>query len=1319
MTGLKNFIGTKRFTIKRRLGAGSFGVVYEAFDQETNSIVALKVLHQGLFQESGEALYRFKREFRALADVTHPNLISLYELISNGEEWFFTMELVKGINFLDYVREQEIGNNRSASISASVSASVSTKNALTKQTIVSDIDCPTIEASTSELNDSPKHTLETIDYANATPTSPPPLSINRLRLVFRQLAEGVYALHKVGKLHRDIKPSNVLVTSDGRVVILDFGLVTELNPELDIHTSFGFLGTPTHMSPEQSACLPVSEASDWYSVGVILYQALTGRLPFLGKMEQIINQRLEQDPPSPISLIETIPKDLNDLCMSLLHRDAKKRPEGKEIISQLRGTTRELPANLLVLPFPQNTTNTNSLIGRDAQIASLKSAFGLTQKGQAVLVYLHGSSGMGKSALVREFLAQIQNTDAVILTGRCYEQEAVPYKAVDSLIDALSQYLKNLPILESEVLMPRDILVLSRLFPVLSQVHSVASTRRKNLEIPDSQELRRRAFSALRELFGRLADRKSVVLFIDDLHWGDLDSVSLLQELFQPPDPPPLLLIVSYRTEEIESSSVVKELLKLRTTNNSSFTSLEISLPELSIEESEKLALALLDNHYHPNKIALSFIAQEAAGSPFFLSELIRYFQSTNYDIKRFSSGQIPVLDSSTEPLATEILPVTKLMSVDEMLSVRIAQLPDHIRSLLEIIAVAGRPFSWAITKKAANLETDDRVILAILRTQHFIRVRETENQEKVEIYHDRIRENIVNNLSIEKLKNYHLSLGKVLEAEQYTDPETLASHFLGAHQFEKAAQYTGVAADKAYQLLAFDQAARLYQLVLGLEPKEKNNKNLWQRLANSLANSGRSLEAAKAYLTAAQLETNEADFIQLQRIAAEKYLISGHMDEGLEVLRTFLSRVGLTLPATPKRALLSFLYKRAQIWWRGLKFQERDETSISKEELMRIDTCWAGSIGLGIVDTTLGADFQARHLLLALNAGEPYRVVRALAMEAGYSATSGGPNRLQAEEYVQVALEMATKLNQPHAIGLTKMMASLAAFLTGQWSKCCEFALEADEILRENCTGATWEINTGLFFRVRALFWLGELNELTNLLPTHLKLAKAQGDLLTLVNLQTRAAYILDIANDEPECAKMELEKTLSQWSNKYFHIQHFQGWVAETEIALYQNKANQAWEIFQAKWPQITSSLFLRIQYLLIEALHLNVRVIIALAIIEKDPANFHILLTTLEQKIKQLEQEKMDYSIALALPARAALAVLRGNKNLAIEFLEQAQEKFKTQKMSLYLEATKYQLGLLTSNLDLVNSAEKWMKEQKIKNPFAITNMFLPGFVDINEP
>jgi eukaryotic-like serine/threonine-protein kinase len=154
----------------------------------------------------------------------------------------------------------------------------------------------------------------------------------RLREAFCQLSEGVRALHEAGKLHCDLKPSNVLVELAGRVVILDFGLVTDS----DVAPESAFLaGTPEYMSPEQAIGLALSTASDWYSVGVMLFEALTGRRPFRGSVREVLEHKRWRDPPVPLDLVRGLPQDLNDLCRRLLCRDPKRRPSDAEVLRRL------------------------------------------------------------------------------------------------------------------------------------------------------------------------------------------------------------------------------------------------------------------------------------------------------------------------------------------------------------------------------------------------------------------------------------------------------------------------------------------------------------------------------------------------------------------------------------------------------------------------------------------------------------------------------------------------------------------------------------------------------------------------------------------------------------------------------------------------------------------------------------------------------------------------------------------------------------------------------------------------------------------------
>ncbi len=203
------------YEITGELGRGGMGVVYRAFDEKRGAAVALKTLKRA----DPAAILRFKQEFRALADVSHPNLVALHELTADGPNWFFTMELIDGVDFLSFVRS---GTDPPAPLPE-------TAEYLGPRS-------PSLPGALGIAQDAVGDT-ETFDRKRLSSGhgvlphrgfSLSPAVLARLRIALLQLAEGIAVLHEAGKLHRDVKPSNVLVTRQGRLVILDFGLAADL-----------------------------------------------------------------------------------------------------------------------------------------------------------------------------------------------------------------------------------------------------------------------------------------------------------------------------------------------------------------------------------------------------------------------------------------------------------------------------------------------------------------------------------------------------------------------------------------------------------------------------------------------------------------------------------------------------------------------------------------------------------------------------------------------------------------------------------------------------------------------------------------------------------------------------------------------------------------------------------------------------------------------------------------------------------------------------------------------------------------------------------
>jgi hypothetical protein len=823
------------------------------------------------------------------------------------------------------------------------------------------------------------------------------------------------------------------------------------------------------------------------------------------------------------------------------------------------------------------------------------------------------------------------------------------------------------------------------------------------LEIPDSQELRRRASAALRELLARLAEQRQVVLFIDDLQWGDVDSAALLADLLRPPNPPALLLIACYRSEEAGTSPFLQKFLTAEN-DAASADVRDLFIGELSDSDARDLARQLFGGDSSVSSDRVDAIAQESGGNPFFISELVRYSQAgADFGEQLAARGS-----ARRAPARGETL--------EGVIQARVEHLPDPARRLLEVLAVAGQPLETAVARDAAQLG-EIETSLALLRVRHLIRTRVAQDRDQIEPYHDRIRETVVAYLTAETLKGHHARLARAMEAAGRDDPETLALHFQEAGDFQKAADYSAAAAARAAEALAFDRAARLYRLSLelGATADAEACRGLRIKLGEALANAGRGAEAAKAYLAAA-IGARAADALELRRRASQQLLSSGHMDESFPVIESVLSRIGLKFVESRRRTLLSFLFHRILIRLRGLGFRERDASQISQEDLIRVDACWTLSIGFSNINPIRGRDFQNRHLLLALRAGEPYRVALAIANEAGYSAMDGWHDKERTGRLVRKAMTLAERVNRPHAIAMAYMAASIAAHLEGRWKTAWELAQKEVAILRESCTGVAWELDFTHIFSLRALSYLGELKELSYRLPVLIMEARERDDLLAVTSLRTRHSYLTLLAMDEPGRAREDLREAIELWSHEGFHSQHYWAMVAETEIALFLAEAKAAWRLLSGQWRGLKRSRLLRVQVFRIESWHLRARCAIAAAVDEQgSEADPRALLRIAEKDAGRIEGENTPWGNALARLLRGEVAAARGEVRTSISFLDSAERKLEAADMALYAAAARRMRGELIGGDEgraLVEGADAWMIGQKIKNPGRMTAMLAPG-------
>ena len=1263
---------SSRFKLIRQLGSGGFGAVYEAYDREREALVALKTLTD----VSPTHLARFKREFRALTDLVHPNLVTLYELHHHHELWFFTMELLRGRDFIDHVTLRP-GDERQA---------LSTES-------TPDITMEEGPSSVEIAQDSQEWLRAAMRAAEADPQllsspSPSPLRSPRaaahdmelLRRMTAQLARGVMALHEARRLHRDIKPSNILVTTSGRVVLLDFGLVCELdlmgpNGFSRLRTPAHFVGTPHYMAPEQAMGREVSPASDWYSVGVLLYQALTGHRPVEGKSPlQILLRKQSIEPRDVRELRPDAPSELAELAMRLLEREPEDRPEGAEILAALSPE----PSSMELLLGPRAPSvygpKRAPFVGRARELEQLKRALhALIHQRQGAILSVSGPSGLGKTALLRRFLRHARRLDAslevLILEGRCYENESVPYKGVDSLIDQLAEHLESQPAHEVAALLEADpgaagsiaaqLVALSRVFPVLRRVQGIEDAA---LQAPqegaqeDAALQRHLAFEGLRELLARLARRHALVLVMDDVQWADEDSAQLMEHVLLGPGSPPLLWALAFREEEREQHAFLRRALALMRQADQPYQAQELVLEPLSEEEARQLASALLIDAHDPS--ALRHIVQESSGSPFFVYEMARHLSAWR-GASRAESLHV---------------------SLEQVLYERTQQLSLSARTLLELLCVAGRPLPMDLARRAAQLGGRDQDALALLKNTLCVQVRSVRQQRLLEPYHDRVRLAVLARQPIERTRELHLTLAQLLALEPGQDPEIIARHFLHAGQAQQALPHLQEAAEAASRALAFERAAQLYQEVLELRPWPREQRaRLHERVAQCHGYVGRGTQAAQHFLEASEHVQTRGERRALRLSAANQRLRVGDHWRGLELLDELLDSSALPRPRKPAAMMVKLLAQRTRLQLRGVRVDLAKLTQTPDEEARwRLELCWGAAQGVSAFDLRLGAYLGLTHLLEALECCQPHHLCCALATEAIYLC---GVRRTRARgEQLLAQAASLTPLSHDRAYceGLVCFSRGMTHYLRGSFQPAIDAWQEGLALIERECVGMVWESEGMRLYRYAALELQGVLTPFWAELPRRLELARQRQDEHYSMAYELWGHFGL-LAQDRPEAMRASLERLgprLAALPNYCLH--HFWQLLSRMNLALYEGQPQQAWQVAQASWPALKRALIMQtVEIAAVTAYDLRGRV--ALSLWRHELQAGHRASGALEEVqgcARRLERLELPCALAMASALRAQLKQLQQEQGWvgawedAIAALEEAQLGLRAQAMRLAL-------------------------------------------------
>ena len=755
----------------------------------------------------------------------------------------------------------------------------------------------------------------------------PPLP--ELLKIIIQIVTILSDIHSKGIIHKDINPANIIIHPETHEIkLIDFGIASMLNHEKQLFTSLDHLeGTLSYMSPEQTGRLNrlVDYRSDFYALGVTLYEIFTGRLPFISTdLMELVHCHLALMPDPAVKINPDLPAVISDIIMRLMEKMVEDRYQNAAgILADLNICLKELEETgeidhffLGQHDFVDRFQVPQHLYGREQEVKALLTAFERVSHGHSEIMLILGTSGVGKSSLVQEIYKPVTEKRGYFISGKFeMAQRNVPYSAlVHALRDLMRQFLGE----NSQRIQywRRGLLTAigeqgQILIDVIPELELIIGKQAAVPSLGTTETQNRFNLLFTRMLRVLCQHEHPVVIFLDDLQWADSASLQLIKLMLDASNSQYLFLIGAYGQKDVTPKHPLMfclESIQETGTLINALSLFPLSLPYINQYIADTLSCS-------PQEVTLltNLVIRKTEGSPFFTAEFLKSLHEKNllyfnYDTLKWE-WDIPAIQACD---------ITD--NVVDLMVYRIQKLPDTTQAVLKLAACIGSRF-YSETLALVYEHTIDETVDELWHAVHeglVLNLGKERHKSYYKFSHERIQQAVISLLSIEEQKKIHQKIGLQL-LYSTPKPELEKQVFIITEHLNSAVDIINYQPDRDHlaelNLLAGQKAkaATAYEpafnhLKLGIELLGDSGWERYYDVALSLYT-----EAAEAaYLTHDYVSMEQyantvstyarclLDTVKIYEIEIQAYVIKNQPDKALYIGLQILELLGVKLPSPP-----------------------------------------------------------------------------------------------------------------------------------------------------------------------------------------------------------------------------------------------------------------------------------------------------------------------------------------------------------------------------------------------------------------------------------